>query len=89
VTLTSPLANAAFAASASIAIAARATDPDGTIAKVEFYAGSKLIGTSTAAPYGITWAGVPFGTYALTAKAYDSRGAVATSASVTIHVRKK
>ena len=85
VSLTSPLAGATFTAPATITLAANATDSNG-IAKVEFYQGTQLLGTSTSPPYGGTWANVPGGTYTLTAKAYDVLGAAATSAPVSVTV---
>ncbi len=57
-------------APATIALTADAADSDG-IARVEFYQGTTLLGTSTASPYGYTWSNVPAGNYVLTAKAYD------------------
>jgi hypothetical protein len=49
--------------------------------KVEFYQGTQLLGTDTASPFSMNFnsAGVPDGTYTLTAKAYDSSGNVATT----------
>src|SRR5262245_4553324 len=40
VSITSPAANASFAAPATVSIAANAADADGSVAKVEFYNGS-------------------------------------------------
>ncbi len=86
VNLTSPTANQGYIAPASVTVTADAADADGTVAKVEFYQGATLIGTATAAPYGITWANAPAGTYAITAKAADDRGATTTSAPIQIVV---
>ena len=86
VTLTSPSAGAAYAAPATITLSADAVDPDGEIARVEFFAGSELVGTEGAAPYTLNWTGVQAGTYALTAVAYDVSGASARSAPVTVTV---
>jgi parallel beta-helix repeat protein len=87
VNLTAPLANASFTAPASVVITASAADADGTIAKVEFFNGSTLVGTATTAPYTVTWSGVPAGTYSLTAKATDNTGQTSVSAAVTISVK--
>jgi RHS repeat-associated protein len=87
VALTSPAANAVFAAPADIALSASAADPDGTIAKVEFFYGTTLIATRTAAPYSFVWTGVPAGSYELRATATDNLGGSATSAAVNITVR--
>jgi len=67
-------------------VSASASDPDGSVAKVDFYQGATLIGTATAAPYNITWTGVPQGSYSLTAVATDDAGATATSDPVAVTV---
>ena len=56
--------------------------------KVEFYAGSTLLGTDASAPYSYTWDSgtVGNGPYALTTKAYDAAGNVGTSAAVNVTV---
>jgi beta-glucanase (GH16 family) len=86
VSLTSPSASDSYAAPASLTLAATAADPDGSVAKVEFYQGGTLLGTSTASPYRYTWAGVAAGTYSLTAKSTDNQGATTTSAAVSVTV---
>jgi N-methylhydantoinase B/oxoprolinase/acetone carboxylase alpha subunit len=59
---------------------------DGTVAKVDFYQGATLLGTSTTAPYSFAWSGVAGGSYNLTAVATDDRGGTSTSAPVSITV---
>ena len=86
VTLTSPTNASTFTAPASVTLSATAADTDGTIAKVEFYNGTTLLNTDTAAPYTYTWSSVPAGTYALKAVAYDNNGASASSLTSTITV---
>ena len=86
VSLTSPAAGSTFPLSSKIAIAAVASDSNGTVQRVEFYAGSTLLGTDASSPYGLTWKGPPAGTYTLTARAIDNGGAQTTSAPVTITV---
>jgi hypothetical protein len=86
VALTSPAAGASFTAPASISLAASASDSDGTVAQVAFYAGTTLLGTDTAAPYQLSWSSVPTGTYNLTAVATDDEGASTTSSAVSIAV---
>lgn len=87
VNLTSPVHGSRHAAPGSIKISASATDKDGTITKVEFYNGTRLIKTEYNAPYEITWSNVNSGTYSITAKAYDNKGKVTTSASASITVK--
>jgi hypothetical protein len=62
VTITSPANNASFPAPATITITASVSDPDDSIAKVDFYSGTTLIGTSTTAPYSVQWPDVPAAT---------------------------
>ena len=85
-TITSPANNESFTAPANIAVTADALDSDGTISKVEFFAGNTLIGTANASPYTITWSTVPVGSYTITAKVTDDQGANKTSAPVWIGV---
>jgi hypothetical protein len=88
--LTSPTAGQHFTAPATVPLAATAADPDGSIAKVEFWvdgsAGQALAGTDTTSPYSFSWANVPAGSYSLTARAFDNKGATADSAPVGITV---
>ena len=86
VSLTSPANGATFTAPATITVTATASDPDGTVATVEFYAGTTLIGTSATSPYSVTWNSVPTGSYSLTAVAQDNAGATTTSAAGAITV---
>jgi len=86
VSLSSPVSGSAFSAPAAVTIAATAADSDGTIAKVEYYNGATLLGTSTAAPYSFTWSNVAAGSYNITAKAYDNAGAATLSAARPITV---
>lgn len=86
VALSSPTNNSTFTAPATISLAASATDSGGAVARVDFYAGPTLIGTSTAAPFVATWTNVSQGTYPLTALATDNGGARTTSAAVTVTV---
>lgn len=84
--LTEPLGDSTFAAGTSIVMGAAATDGDGTIAKVEFYAGSTPVGSDTTSPYTVTWTGAAAGTYTLSAKAWDNMGASSISAGVNVTV---
>jgi hypothetical protein len=89
VALTAPLAGATLTAPASIVIAAQAADGDGAVAAVQFYAGGKLLGTTTAQPYSLVWQVDKVGTYTLTARAIDNLGLTTTSAAVTVQITKK
>jgi hypothetical protein len=86
VNITNPAPNAVFTAPANVTIEATASDSDGTISKVEFYAETTLLNTDTAAPYSFAWNNVPAATYSLTAKAYDNNNAVTPSTAITVIV---
>ena len=86
VTLTAPASGASYGAPATISITATASDPDGSIAKVEFYQGASKLGESAGAPYSWTWSAVGVGAYALKAVATDNGGLSATSAVVNVTV---
>ncbi len=89
VVINSPVNNSTYAEPAAVTIEAAAFDEDGTISKVDFYHGSTLLGTDTAAPYSFTWNNVPAGdcgSYRLSAKAVDNQGAVSTSLPVFMNV---
>ena len=86
VTLTAPANNTTLTAPAATTLTADASDSDGTITKVEFFADATKLGESTTAPYSFNWTVIPSGDYALTAKATDNLGGSSTSAAVTLHV---
>jgi regulation of enolase protein 1 (concanavalin A-like superfamily)/uncharacterized protein (DUF2141 family) len=86
ISMTSPANGASFAAPASITMTATASDPENQLTKVEFYNGSTLLGTDTAAPYSFTWSSVAAGTYSLTAVAYDGGGLNTRSNAVSVTV---
>jgi M6 family metalloprotease-like protein len=75
VTITSPASNSGFAAPANITINATASDTDGSIVKVEFYAGVNYLNRDTTYPYSTTISNLPSGIYSFTAKAFDNLGA--------------
>ncbi len=92
VTLTSPADGASFVAPTTISLAATASDPDGTVVRVDFFETTTvngpltLIGSATSAPFTATWSNVPLGNYILIAKATDNAGATGNSNAVSISV---
>jgi hypothetical protein len=86
VSLTAPAAGATYTAPASVTVTATASDTGGSVTKVDFYAGTTLIGTDTTSPYSATWSNVAAGTYVLTAVARDNLGATTTSAGRSVSV---
>ncbi len=86
VAISSPTSGATFTAPATVTVAADATDSDGTVASVTFYANGTSIGTDTTSPFSVTWSNVAAGSYTLTAVATDNQGASTTSAAVSVTV---
>ena len=86
VSVTSPTGGATFTAPANITVQATASDADGTVTQVEFFAGGSSIGTDTSSPYSVSWTNVVAGSYSLTAVATDNGGAGTTSSAVNITV---
>jgi hypothetical protein len=86
VALNSPADQATFTAPASITLTATASDPDGTVTRVDFLQGTTLLGSSTSAPYSYSWTGVGAGNYILTARATDNGGLSTTSTPVHVTV---
>ena len=87
VNLTSPTAGSEFKTSDKITLSATATDADGSIARVDFYANNNLIGISYSIPYNYEWPCTVVGNYSITAKAFDNEGANATSPANVIKVK--
>ncbi len=75
----------------TVTLNATAADTGGTsVTKVEFYAGTTLIGTDTSSPYQANWVttngSFPDNTYSLTAKAYDGASPANTTTSSAVSV---
>jgi glucosylceramidase len=86
VALTSPANGASYVAPGVVTLSATASDSDGYITSVKFYAGTSLIGLSARSPYTVTWSGAAAGSYNLTAVAVDNLGGSSTSATVSVTV---
>lgn len=86
VSISSPAAGASYTAPANIPITATAGDVDGLVTRVDFYAGTQLVGSATASPFTATWSNVSAGTYNLKAVATDNGGGTATSPSISVTV---
>ncbi len=88
VSITSPANGSQFDGGNTISISANATDADGTIAKVEFFANGVKLGEDAVAPYNFNWANASIGSHLLTAVATDNAGASTTSSGVSISVNE-
>jgi len=87
VTITNP-ANGSFvyvrSSDGGLTVSAIASDLDGTVTNVQFFAGTNKIGESAASPWTIRSSNLVSGTYVLTAVATDDSGAATLSAPVSI-----
>jgi hypothetical protein len=73
----------------NLTIVASASDPDGNIARVDFYTqqGYSLLATLTQSPYTLPWTNVYLGTYSLVVRATDNAGAFSYSDPVMVNVQ--
>ena len=85
--ITSPGSTDLFIAPAIVTVTADASDSDGTIKSVKFFADGGLVATATQAPYSAKWKDAPAGAHSLTAVALDNGGAETTSAARIVIVR--
>ncbi len=79
VQLTNPPQGGVFAAPASFTIGAEASDPDGTVASVEFFMNGVSVGLRTAPPFTTNVSGFGLDSYTILAVATDDQGATGTS----------
>jgi uncharacterized protein (DUF1800 family) len=86
VAILTPANNATITQGTSVSLTADAKDPDGSIARVEYWTGSTLLGTSTGKPYDLAYRPTATGNVSIVAKAFDNAGASAASAAVTLIV---
>ena len=86
VSITSPAAGAILAAGSPTTLTANASDADGTITSVKFFANGSLIGTDLSAPWSIAWTPGSPGPYSLTALVTDNAGSTGTSSPIAVSV---
>ncbi|MGE4181467.1 MAG: Ig-like domain-containing protein [Limisphaerales bacterium] len=86
VRIAEPVANMAYGTPASLVVRANAQDPDGSVVRVEFFAGTRSLGVATSAPFEVLWDNIPAGEHVLTAWATDNAGVVGTSFGVPIRI---
>lgn len=71
-------------AAVTVQLTASASDSDGSVIRVEFYAGTNRLGQASTSPYILPWTILASGSYQLTAVATDNQGATTVSAPVGI-----
>ncbi|WP_028022422.1 Ig-like domain-containing protein [Enterovibrio calviensis] len=85
VTFTAPSNNATVLAGESLVVSADATDADGSVEGVEFFAAGQSIGVDTTSPYSVNWSAQGMDEVSLSAVATDNEGNTGT-AGVLINV---
>jgi hypothetical protein len=85
VAITDPANGAMFLAGAPVIVSAGASDADGVVTRVEFFANGSSIGTDTNAPYEASFSPVP-GDYVLTAAAADDDAKTTIAAAVAMNI---
>jgi hypothetical protein len=86
VSIIAPANGSYFVSPATVTLTASATDANGSIAKVEFYNGTTLIGTASATPFSMPVSLSTICTYSIVAIAYDNAGLQTISAPVVFQV---
>ncbi len=87
VALVAPRNGTVFSLGDPITVAAEASDPDGTLARLDIFAGDKLLGSTKESRLAVDWKEATVGVHKLSARALDDAGKESTSAIVTISVR--
>ena len=86
VNLTGPNVAADLFAPATVSVSAIASDPDGTVAKVDFYNNGQFFGSSITSPYVVTSPNLSVGSYSFSAIATDNQGAATASNSLPVQI---
>jgi uncharacterized repeat protein (TIGR02059 family) len=86
VEISNPLKGNKYETNSTITLEAIASDPDGSISKVEFYSGAVKLIELTSAPYTFIWKDVSAGTYSITAVATDNLSATTTSLPIEFSI---
>lgn len=87
VIISSPAKGSSYTLPAEVAIDIEASDPDGTISKVELFNGTIKLGEKSTAPYSFTLKDLQEGAYSLHAVATDNLKVATNSASLEFHVK--
>jgi hypothetical protein len=86
VVLSSPSNNSTISSGTTLTLIASAADSDGSVIRVEFYNGARLLGQASTAPYQLSLPNLRAAPYAFYARAVDNGGGAALSAPVYVTV---
>lgn len=84
--IVSPTNRTVLSAPGSFVLEVSASDPDGTVAKVEYFRGLTKLGETTVAPHAWPVSGLAAGNYDFSARVTDDEGATFTTLPVRVHV---
>ncbi len=85
--LSSPAAGAKLKLGEAVTVTAQASDADGKVVSVEFFANGKSLGVDAADPFAVSWMPGTKGSHDLTAVATDDAGATGRSMAVGVTVQ--
>lgn len=86
ISLTSPFNNQTIGIGTPVTLSATASDSDGSIIEIKFFANNVLVDSLTTEPYSTEWVPPQAGEYIIKAEVSDNLGAKVTSAPVTINI---
>jgi hypothetical protein len=86
VTISSPANNRSFAIGAAIVFQSNATDADGSVTRVDYFADSSPIGFSIIPPFSVNTTTLSSGAHTITAIATDNAGKTTTSTPINVVV---
>ncbi|HYE88880.1 MAG TPA: Ig-like domain-containing protein [Vicinamibacterales bacterium] len=87
ISISSPPHGATFPAGSTITVTSSASDPDGTVTRVDYYANGGYVGSAFAAPWSLSAPNVAAGTYVVHSVAIDNHGLSSRSRPHTIFVQ--
>lgn len=86
VAIASPINNSSFPAGTTVPLKARFSSKVKTIAKIDYFSGATLLGSSNTVPFEFNWSPSVQGNYSITAVAYDSVWNTKTSAPINVSI---
>ncbi len=89
VSIVAPVTAAVVPVGATITLAAKASDTDGQVQRVDFHLAGALIGSVTAPGFTMSWTVPTSGSYVFVATAIDDRGGKASSTAVTVTTKRE
>ncbi|WP_224994258.1 Ig-like domain-containing protein [Cesiribacter sp. SM1] len=89
VSISAPAGGTEHTVRQSIKVAAAASDPEGAVKLVEFFANCKKIGEDASSPFEINWTPAQAGEFKLEARVTDAAGAKAISQAVIVWVSEE